>query len=198
MKATRLEAFSDGVIAILITIMVLEMKVPHEPSLRALREVTPLFLCYLLSFVMIAIYWVNHHHLIHLVRYVDGPILWANMLLLFCLSLFPFVTAHLGQSRAAGYAATAYGVVSLAAALAYYWLQYLVCRHHFSNTKFAVLYRHMRRKALTAIAIYFAAVAASFVNVPLSLALILLPAAMYFLPQKNIVTTSDESHSAAR
>jgi uncharacterized membrane protein len=183
MKATRLEAFSDGVLAIVITIMVLEMKVPHEPSFEALRAVWPEFLSYLLSFAILAIYWVNHHHLLHLVRAVDGPMLWANLLLLFCLSLFPFVTAHLGQSRAAPYATSAYVTVALASALAFYLLRYLIARHDRENLDRAAMHRHMRRKNRVAIAIYLTALVASYVSVPVALVLVVLPAAMYFLPE---------------
>ncbi len=183
MKANRLEAFSDGVIAIIITIMVLEMKVPHEPSFAELRQMVPVFLSYDLSFVLVAIYWVNHHHMIHLVRKVDGSILWANMLLLFCISLMPFVTGHLGQSRAAPYAVALYAILALAGGLSFKLLSHVIARHHRDNELLMNLHRRIRRKNLWAIGIYCAAVAMALIWVPASLALVSLPAAMYFLPQ---------------
>ncbi len=195
MKTNRLEAFSDGVIAIIITIMVLEMKVPYEPSFAALRQMVPVFLSYLLSFVLVAIYWVNHHHMIHLVRKVDGPILWANMLLLFCMSLMPFVTGHLGQSRAAPYAVALYAILALAGAMSFYLLRYVIARHHRDNEHFMNLNRRMHRKNLLAIGIYCAAVAMAFVWVPASLALVSLPAAMYFLPEVHGLEVEQALHS---
>jgi uncharacterized membrane protein len=116
----RLEAFSDGVLAIIITIMVLELHVPHEPTLEALVALCPKFVSYVLSFVYVGIYWNNHHHLIHTVKRVSGGLLWANLHLLFWLSLFPFVTAWVGEHPEAPLPAATYGVVLLAAALA--WL----------------------------------------------------------------------------
>ncbi len=119
----RLEAFSDGVIAILITIMVLEMKAPHGAALADLRPVIPAFLSYVLSFAYLAIYWNNHHHMLHTVRHVSGGILWANLHLLFWLSLVPFVTAWMGENHFAAMPTAVYGVVLLAAAIAYWLLQ---------------------------------------------------------------------------
>ncbi|HEX7939653.1 MAG TPA: TMEM175 family protein [Gemmatimonadaceae bacterium] len=123
MQKSRLEAFSDGVIAIIITIMVLELKAPHGDSLDALAPLWPVLLSYVLSFVYIAIYWNNHHHMLHTVHKVTGGILWANMHLLFWLSLIPFVTAWNGDNHFAGTPTSAYGVVMLMAAIAYYILQ---------------------------------------------------------------------------
>jgi uncharacterized membrane protein len=119
----RLEAFSDGVIAIIITIMVLEMKVPHGEDLQALRPLVPTFLSYLLSFVYVGIYWNNHHHMLHATNRVTGPVLWANLHLLFWLSLFPFVTGWMGENHFAAAPSAIYGVVLLMAAIAYWILQ---------------------------------------------------------------------------
>ncbi len=119
----RLEAFSDGVIAIIITIMVLEMKVPRGESLDALRPLLPVFLSYVLSFVYVGIYWNNHHHMLHATARVTGPILWANLHLLFWLSLFPFVTGWIGQNHFAAGPSSVYGFVLLMAGFAYYVLQ---------------------------------------------------------------------------
>jgi len=119
----RLEAFSDGVLAIIITIMVLEMKVPHDPTPAALVSLLPVFLSYVLSFVYVGIYWNNHHHMLHACTRVTGPILWANLHLLFWLSLFPFATGWMGENHFASLPSALYGVVLLAAAIAYYVLQ---------------------------------------------------------------------------
>ncbi len=126
MKTNRLEAFSDGVIAIIITIMVLEMKVPHGVNLEALLPVIPVFLSYVLSFVYLGIYWNNHHHMLHTTAQVTGPILWANLHLLFWLSLIPFATGWLGENHFAHAPAALYGVVLLIAAIAYYILQTMI------------------------------------------------------------------------
>ncbi len=123
MNKNRLEAFSDGVLAIVITIMVLELKVPEDRSLDALKPLLPVFLSYVLSFVYIGIYWNNHHHMLHTVRRVNGPILWANLHLLFWLSLVPFVTGWLGRNPVSPAASAIYGVVLLLAGIAYFILQ---------------------------------------------------------------------------
>src|SRR5882757_11466586 len=119
MGKARLEAFSDGVIAILITIMVLEMKVPHGASLESLRPILPTFLSYVLSFVYLGIYWNNHHHMLHMVQHVTGPMLWANLHLLFWLSLVPFVTGWMGENHFGTIPVALYGVVLLMCAIAY-------------------------------------------------------------------------------
>ncbi|MFL6203331.1 MAG: TMEM175 family protein [Thermoanaerobaculia bacterium] len=126
MGKNRFEAFSDGVIAIIITIMVLEMKVPHGESLQALRPLVPVFLSYTLSFVYLGIYWNNHHHMLHTVHKVTGPMLWANLHLLFWLSLVPFATGWMGENHFAAMPSALYGVVLLMAAIAYYILQQLI------------------------------------------------------------------------
>ena len=123
MEKNRLEAFSDGVLAIIITIMVLELKVPHGVELEALKPILPVFLSYVLSFLYIGIYWNNHHHMFHATKHVSGGILWANLHLLFWLSLFPFSTAWMGENHLAPIPIAAYGVVLLMAAIAYYVLQ---------------------------------------------------------------------------
>src|SRR5215204_4310247 len=129
MSTTRLEAFSDDVIAILITIMVLELKVPEEPAWHALQPLVPVFLTYVLSFVFLGIYWNNHHHLLHATKRCNGAVLWANLHLLFWLSLVPFVTGWMGENHFAPLPTAAYGVVLLCAALAYTLLQSLIVHH---------------------------------------------------------------------
>ena len=128
MGKSRLEAFSDGVIAILITIMVLEMKVPHGDSMASLAPVVPVFLSYVLSFVYLGIYWNNHHHMLHLVKHVTGPILWANLHLLFWLSLVPFVTGWMGENHFGTIPAATYGFVLLASGTAYVMLQHYIIK----------------------------------------------------------------------
>ncbi|MBS0577112.1 MAG: DUF1211 domain-containing protein [Proteobacteria bacterium] len=124
----RLEAFSDGVIAVIITIMVLEMRVPHAPTWQALAEVWPVFACYVLSFVYVGIYWNNHHHLLHATKRIDGSVLWANLHLLFWLSLVPFVTGWMGENHFAALPTMLYGAVLLMAAVAYAILQRRILR----------------------------------------------------------------------
>jgi uncharacterized membrane protein len=126
MNKTRLEAFSDGMIAIIITIMVLEMKVPHGESFQALTPVIPVFLNYVLSFIYLGIYWNNHHHMLHTCERVTGPILWANLHLLFWLSLIPITTGWMGENHFASAPTALYGLVLLMAAIAYFILQYLI------------------------------------------------------------------------
>jgi uncharacterized membrane protein len=129
MQKERLAAFSDGVFAIIITIMVLELKVPHEPTLAGLAGVLPVFLSYVLSFVYIAIYWNNHHHLLHAAKRINGPIMWANMHLLFWLSLIPFSTGWMGENHFASLPTALYGVSLLMPAIAFYILQRAIIRH---------------------------------------------------------------------
>jgi uncharacterized membrane protein len=126
MGKSRLEAFSDGVIAIIITIMVLELKVPHGESIDALAPLVPVFLSYVLSFVYVGIYWNNHHHMLHTCRTVTGPMLWANLHLLFWLSLFPFATGWMGENHFASAPSAVYGAVLLMAAIAYWMLQKII------------------------------------------------------------------------
>ena len=123
MGKNRLEAFSDGVLAIIITIMVLELKVPHHADLEALQPLLPSFLSYVLSFIYVGIYWNNHHHMLHAAKHVSGPVLWANLNLLFWLSLFPFATGWMGENHFAALPSAIYGFVLLMAAISYYLLQ---------------------------------------------------------------------------
>src|SRR5437762_12876798 len=128
MEKNRLLAFSDGVIAIIITIMVLELKVPHEPTLAALKPVAGVFFSYVLSFLYLAIYWNNHHHFFHLVRHVDGAMLWANLHLLFWLSLIPFATGWMGENHFAPLPTAVYGATLLMPALAWQLMQWAIIR----------------------------------------------------------------------
>ena len=186
MKANRLEAFSDGVIAIIITIMVLELKVPHDHSLAGLLVMWPLFLSYAMSFLMVAIYWNNHHHLIHLARRVDGAVMWANLNLLFWLSLVPFTTAFLGENRATPLAVALYGLNSALAGGAYYLLQRTIAAHARADARLTQLHGCMLRKGRLATALYVASVPLAWVSTWLALALIVTPAIMYFIPDREV------------
>jgi uncharacterized membrane protein len=137
MEKGRLEAFSDGVIAIIITIMVLELKIPHGTDLAALRPLVPVFLSYVLSFIYIDIYWNNHHHLLQAVRHVNGISLWANLHLLFWLSLIPFVTGWMGENHFAAMPVAVYGTVLLCPAFAYFILTRILISHHGKDSKLA-------------------------------------------------------------
>lgn len=185
MKTNRIEAFSDGVIAILITIMVLELKAPHDPTSASLAKMWPTFFAYVLSFIIIAIYWVNHHHLIHLVTRVDSVVLWANINLLFWISLIPWVTVYLGDNHALPFPVALYAAVSTAGATSFFLLRSSIARHH-HEPEFKRLNKKMARKNLIAILIYLTAIATAFINTPLALGMIVLPTAMYFLPERSL------------
>ena len=186
MKTNRIEAFSDGVMAILITIMVLELKAPHDPTPASLARMWPTLFAYVLSFIIIAIYWVNHHYLIHLVSRVDAIILWANMNQLFWISLIPWVTVYLGDNHALPFPVALYAAVSTAGAFSFYLLRASIARHHHHELEFKQLNRRMARKNLIALGIYIVAIAMAFIYTPLALVMIALPAAMYFLPERSI------------
>jgi uncharacterized membrane protein len=185
MTTNRIEAFSDGVMAILITIMVLELKAPHDPTPASLVGMWPTFFAYVLSFVIIAIYWVNHHHLIHLVSRVDAAILWTNMNLLFWISLIPWVTVYLGDNHALPFPVALYAAVSAAGAVSFFFLRASIARHH-HEAEFKRLNKKMARKNLIALFIYLTAIVVAFIYAPLALVLIATPAAMYFLPERGI------------
>ena len=185
MTKGRLEAFSDGVLAIIITIMVLELKVPHEPTFEALAPLWPVFLSYLLSFVYLGIYWNNHHHLLHTVQHVDGRVLWSNLHLLFWLSLIPFVTAWLGETGFEGVPAFAYGVVLLLAAIAYYVLvRALIARHGRESTLARAVGRDF--KGHISVAIYAVGVVASLFDPRVSLALYVVVAILWLVPDRRM------------
>lgn len=185
MKTNRIEAFSDGVMAIIITIMVLELKAPHDPTPVSLVRMWPTFFAYVLSFLIIAIYWVNHHHLIHMAGRVDAMILWANINLLFWISLMPWVTVYLGDNHALPFPVALYAAVSLAGAVSFFLLRASIARHQ-HDRDFAAVNNRMARKNLVAILIYIAAVVVAFVYTPLALVLTATPAIMYFLPERGL------------
>ena len=185
MTKGRLEAFSDGVIAIIITIMVLELKVPQGADLQALRPLLPVALAYVLSFVFLGIYWNNHHHMFQAVKQVNGRILWANLHLLFWLSIIPVVTHWMGEHYTSTWPVAAYGVVLLAAGCAYFILGRTLVTHHGTGSALDVaLGRDFKGKL--SIAIYIVAVAAAFVAPWVSCAHYHVVAIMWLVPDRRI------------
>ncbi len=185
MSKGRLEAFSDAVIAIIITIMVLELKVPHGVDWHALLPLLPKFLSYVLSFVFLGIYWNNHHHLFQTVKHVNGRTLWANMNLLFWLSLTPFVTGWMGENNFASFPVALYGIVLLCAAISYYILTLtLISQHGKDSTIAAALGKDYKGKI--SIIIYVAAILISFINSLISGGLYVLVAIIWLVPDKRI------------
>ena len=184
MTKGRLEAFSDGVIAVIITIMVLEMKVPHGDDVAALAPLVQVFLAYVLSFVLVAIYWNNHHHLFHAVHHVTGATLWANMHLLFWLSLVPFTTGWMDENHFAPVTVAAYGVVLLAAAIAYFILtRVLLATHGHDSLLAKALGSDVKGKV--SVLIYAAAIAAAFWQAWIALALYVLVALWWLVPDRR-------------
>jgi uncharacterized membrane protein len=181
----RLEAFSDGVIAILITIMVLELKAPHGAELSVLTPLLPVFLSYVLSFVYLGIYWNNHHHLLHAARHVDGRILWANLHLLFWLSLLPAVTHWMGETHFAAWPVTIYGVVLLLAAIAYWLLvRALIARHGSDSVLAAAIGRDF--KGNVSIAAYLLAILVASRSRWVASALYVAVAILWLVPDRRI------------
>ena len=185
MQKNRLEAFSDGVIAIIITIMVLELKVPHGVELAALKPLLPVFLSYVLSFIYVGIYWNNHHHLLHTAQHVSGSIMWANLHLLFWLSLIPFVTGWMGENHFAALPTSLYGVVLLMAAFAYLILQRAIIAREGGGSSLAGAIGSDWKGKLS-ILCYFAAIGLAFVNQWLSDALYVFVAVMWLIPDPRV------------
>ena len=187
----RLEAFSDGVIAIIITIMVLEMKVPHGTRLADLRPLWPVFLSYVLSFVYVGIYWNNHHHLFQATKHVAGGVLWANLHLLFWLSLMPFVTGWMGENHFMPLPTALYGAVLLFAGVAYYILEQTIIRSQGPNSKLAAAVG-TDRKGIASVVLYAIAIPLAFVNQLISDAIYVLVALMWLIPDRRIESIFDE------
>jgi uncharacterized membrane protein len=185
MSKGRMEAFSDGVIAILITIMVLEMKVPEGAELAALRPIIPVFLSYVLSFVFLGIYWNNHHHLLQATKAINGAVLWANLHLLFWLSLVPFVTGWRGENNFAAWPVALYGLVLVFAGMAYFLLTLVLIRHHGQDSDIAAaLGSGFKEKA--SVVIYAIAIPLAFVNSGLAGGLYVVVAVMWLIPDRRI------------
>jgi uncharacterized membrane protein len=190
MTRGRLEAFSDGVLAILITIMVLELRIPHGADGPALRAALPEFLTYVMSFVFLGIYWNNHHYLFHVVDRVSGGILWANLHLLFWLSLVPVTTAWVGKNPKAPLPTAVYSVVFLLAAMAWLLLQSAIIRHQGPHSRLAEAIQN-DVKGKTSLALYLAAVALAFVRPWIAQAILVLVALIWLVPDRRF-----ESHAA--
>ena len=188
MTRARLEAFSDGVIAIIITITVLELRVPLGNSLAVLRPVAPVFLSYVLSFIFMGIYWSNHHHLFQVVEHVDGRVLWANLHLLFWLSLTPFVTAWMGENHFASLPVALYGVVLLFAAIAYFILTRALLLIHAADSKLA-LALGADFKGKISMVIYLLAIPLAFVRPWIACGLYILVAVTWLVPDRRIERT---------
>lgn len=185
MNKSRLEAFSDGVLAVIITIMVLEMKSPRGTTLVALRPVIPVLLSYVLSFVYIGIYWNNHHHLLHATQRVNGATLWANLHLLFWLSLIPFTTDWMGENHLNSWPVAVYGIVLLLAGVAYYILTRALIRLHGQDSILA-LSIGQDRKGRISIGIYAAAIPLAFANPWIASACYVVVAIMWLVPDRRI------------
>jgi uncharacterized membrane protein len=185
MNKGRIEAFSDGVIAIIITIMVLELKTPHGETLHALLPLLPVAMSYVLSFVYVGIYWNNHHHLFHAVKQVRGAVLWANLHLLFWLSIIPFVTSWMGENHFSQWPVIMYGVVLLMNALAFILLSKILVIQAGPDSTLAKAVGKDRKGAIS-LAIYIVSVGVAFVNPTISLALYTLVAIIWFIPDRRI------------
>lgn len=188
MSKNRLEAFSDGVIAILITIMVLELRVPEGADWTALRGLAPIFWSYVLSFIFLGIYWNNHHHLWQAARQVNGPVLWANLHLLFWLSLVPFVTGWMGENHFAQLPVALYGVVLWMSGLAYYILTRTLVALHGRDSLIDTALRNKRKETLSLVS-YALAILLAFVNTSFSLALYVIVALIWLIPDARIENT---------
>ena len=191
----RFEAFSDGVLAIIITILVLELKVPHGEDLHALRETLPHFLAYVLSFIYVGIYWNNHHHMLHAITRISGASMWANLHLLFWLSLVPFVTGWMGEYHRSAVPAAAYGTVLLMAAVAYTILQTTLTWQRDHN---AALARAIKRdtKGKVSVLLYLTAIPLAFVSTWASIALYVVVALIWLVPDRRIERVLAEHHEA--
>jgi len=185
MEKNRLEAFSDGVLAIIITIMVLELKVPHDEDVKALEPLLPVFLGYVLSFIYVGIYWTNHHHMFQATKQVSGGILWANLHLLFWLSLFPFSTAWIGENHLASMPTAIYGFVLLMAGVAYYILQYLIIVQQGPNSLLAAAIGRDWKGKLSPLG-YLVAIPLAFVNPWIATAIYVAVALTWLIPDRRI------------
>jgi uncharacterized membrane protein len=185
MSKSRLEAFSDGVFAVIIAIMVLDMRVPRGTDLQALKSVAPVFLCYVLSYIYVGIYWNNHHHLLHASERVTGGILWANLILLFCLSLAPFTTAWMGENHFAPLPVALYGVMLLFAGIAYFILTKSLIAHHGENSVLATSIGH-DWKGTVSVVVYLLAIPLALRRPWLACGCYVFVALMWLLPDRRI------------
>jgi TMEM175 potassium channel family protein len=190
MGKARLEAFSDGVIAVIITIMVLELKVPHGAGWETLRPLVPVFLTYVLSFVFLGIYWNNHHHMLHVTDRINGAILWANLHLLFWLSLVPFTTGWMGENHFAPVPTAVYGVVLLMSGIAFNILEAAIIRHQGPHSKLRAAVGNDLKGKISAV-LYAVAIPLAFVHQLIADAIYVTVALMWLVPDQRIETTFD-------
>ena len=190
MTTSRLEAFSDGVIAIIVTIMVLELRAPANPTFAALGKVAPVFISYGLSFLVVAIMWVNHHHMIHVVRQVTARLLWSNLNLLFWMSLVPFVTDFLGKNYREPMAVAVYGLDMTLCASAFYLLRSELIRQESQNPEMSEYHRGIQRKNVLSFVLYLSSAPLAYVSVYASFFIFALIPALYFLPEKKLATST--------
>ena len=186
MTKTRLEAFSDGVIAIIITIMVLEMKVPHEASWAALEKLWPVFVSYVFSFLMLGIYWGNHHHLIHSIKEVNGGVMWANLHLLFWLSLIPFATGWMGENHFEAKTVAVYALLLNLCGVAYYILLKVIQNCNRNNETFRHVLVKQSRKGMLSMVLYTVAIPAALLHAAIGGAITILIAIMWLLPDRYL------------
>ena len=192
MGTSRLEAFSDGVIAIIITIMVLELQVPREANLTALVRLGPVFLSYALSFLVVAIMWVNHHHVMHAAKHADAPLLWVNNVLLFWMSLIPFVTRYLGANPRAPFAVALYGAVLASCAADFTWLRHIVNQRHRHDPELNEYNQRMLRKSAYSTSLYALSAPLAYVSTNISFLIFVLIPALYFLPERKLAEKAGE------
>lgn len=186
MTKSRLEAFSDGVLAIIITIMVLELKIPHEPTLKALWSLAPVFTSYVLSFVYVGIYWGNHHHLLHTAHRVSSRLIWSNMALLFFLSLIPFTTGWMGENHFDKIPVATYAFNLLCCAIAFYLLQQTIQPDLKQSTKLTEALKKQEKKGILSLIIYLVSIPCALYYPFISALLFVLTAIMWVIPDKNI------------
>lgn len=189
---SRTEAFSDGVIAIIVTIMVLQLTNPSQPTFAALLKQAPIFLSYALSFLVVAIMWVNHHHLIHAVREVTARFLWSNLNLLFWMSLIPFVTDFLGRNPRAPFPVSLYGLDLSLCGAAFWLLRFEITRQHRHDPEMSEYHSRIQLKNLFSAILYLSAAALAHVSIYISYAIYVLIPATYFLPEKKLAVDSEQ------
>ena len=193
MTTNRLEAFSDGVMAVIVTIMVLEMHAPAQPTFAALLKVAPVFISYGLSFLIIAIMWVNHHHMIHVVRKVSAALMWSNLNLLFWMSLVPFVTDYVGKNYHEPMAVALYGLDLTLCSAAFYILCMELVRQEAENPEMQEYHRGVQRKNALSFLLYLSSAPLAYISVYASFFIFMLIPALYFLPERKLATPHTNS-----
>lgn len=186
MTKTRLEAFSDGVIAIIITIMVLELKIPHSTHWEEVKHLIPIFISYVLSFIFLGIYWGNHHHLIHTIKTVNSSILWANLHLLFWLSLIPFATAWMGESNFERSTIIIYAIIVDLCGVAYSLLLHIITKRETNNESLHKILQLQTKKGIRSMILYTAAIPLAFIHPGLSFIIFIIVSLMWIIPDRNI------------